>query len=154
MKAFYSIVILFSIGLVSNAQENKSPSKDTNTIYVNVSEDKQTVYKNFGRLILDAGYFIEKSDADFLTIETAQTNFKNHPNWSQKWFMKIRFSDGKIIINPFWKANIEMNYGGVKGVDTPYQWKYGKSETDYKHQIYESIMDLLSKYPNSGITYN
>jgi hypothetical protein len=154
MKTLFTTLILlfFASGVFS--QEKTEPDKQTTTIFLKVSDDAKTAYKNFGRLILDNGFMIEKSDADFLTITTQQKSLAKHPGWSHTWFFNAKFSDNKITIQPLWLGNIEISFGAAKSTNSATQWNYVKSKMDIRNMIYEELMELVAKYPNAEISFN
>jgi hypothetical protein len=150
------IILIFVIAFASTAiaQDKIEPDKQTDTIYLKTKTDAKTNFKTFGNLILDNGLMIEKTDAEFMTLVSSSKCLAAHPKWTHTWNLNVRFIENQIIIQPFWNANVEITIGDVKSVNQPNRWNFSKSASDVRHLIYEEILGIVSKYPDSEISYN
>jgi len=70
MKKMLLVIVLFVFFGSAMGQGKSIPDRETTTIYLKVKGDAASNYKIFGRMIIENGFIIDKSDSEFLTISS------------------------------------------------------------------------------------
>jgi hypothetical protein len=126
---------------------------DCSTIVVYTHNTDSANFIQFKKHLLKYDYFIDRSDANIYTIATDFHALKTHPGWSHSYRYKILFSEGEIIIKPYWRSGVTMSLYGVRSTDDEIRWKYSRVLGNVNTIIYNETLDMLSHFPAYKISY-
>ena len=146
MKTF--IILLTALLSLFNQQE-KEPFTDANIIKISTSLSGNEAYMKWGKHLSQNGYSIERSNNDFLTIETLPRNTTKF-NYEYKVFSSID-DKGNIMITAKWrmKSNPMM---GITGSDY-FDWAYAKSKNNVKRIIFDELYQVIASFGTYEISF-
>jgi len=131
-------IILFSIFF----QDKKEPFRDDNLIKIHTNLGGEELFMKWGKHLTQNGYFIDKSNKDFLTLETTERNTTKF-NYEYKVFSSID-DNGVVLITIKWraKANAVMQTRGSDYID----WKYAKSRNNVNKIIFNELYEIILSF--------
>ena len=144
-----TLMIISMLLLNITFQEGSEPFKGANIIKINTKLDGNEIYTKWGRHLSQNGYSIEKSNKDFLSIETAPRDTRRF-NYEYKVYSVID-DKGVILITIKWriKSNI---IAGTNGTDY-YEWEYAKGKGNVQRIIFDEIYETIVAFGNYEISY-
>ena len=146
-------VIIISSNNICYSQESTEPFKKANTIIVETKNADSLNLINFSELLLSSDYFIKSTDNKNHLITTVLHALKTKPNWSYRYFYRIRFKDSNIIIVPYWTTNVTMTIGSVNIEKTDYRWHYAKGKGNIQNMIYNETLAMIKDYCECRIIF-
>lgn len=151
MKNIIFLFFLFlSVGAI--AQTDTVPFRKANTIILVTKNTDSANFIQFQRELMKFDYSIKTSNKDLLTVSTELHELKQHPGWSYSYLFRMRFSNHRIIIKPFWKAGVSLS--GMNMANDLFRWNYAKSRGNIQNMIWRDLIQVFNDFcPSCKIEY-
>ena len=134
MKHLFLLLLILPTGCFSlDAQSSKEPFKKANTILIETGLDSEDAFRNWGRHLVQNGYYIDTSDDTFLSLTTGPKDTSEGE--THAFFLISTVTDaGTIILTMKWQ---------VKG-SAFYEWEY-KPPRDREGSLFKNILKVMYK---------
>lgn len=136
-------LFIFSIVLFNLVfQEAKEPFKKANVIKIQTNLEGNESFIKWGKHLSQNGYSIDKSNKDFLTIETSPRDTKRF-NYEYKVFSSVD-EKGIITITIKWRLKSNLIVG-TDGTDY-YDWEYAQAKGNVQKIIFDELYETILSF--------
>jgi hypothetical protein len=142
------LVIVTSLFVVSGHAQTAEPFQGAKQIIFSCEDSDTDLYRRIGQYLASAGFAIESSSADFLTIKTAS---RETSKWNYQYYLSCAVYGNKVTINVKWKLGASF----ITGTEATefYDWEYAKAKGNVQNVIYRDVMEYMKDFGRIEVTY-